>query len=175
MIRKLIVMVSLVLLLASLGPLSCFAAEDSNSVISSFKAYLDSYFAGYAADNREIVLLCEGGWVKRRFQPTLISSLVVQQPPGSAIPYIATGEFKMQERSTYFHKTRAEAVADNNFAKSSVIVHRHKYSYQDGKWVPMERLHFYRMFNMTECKDCNEVIKAGPCAGLGNIYGCWEK
>lgn len=159
--------------LASVVP--CLAAEDSPPIKNSFAAYMDNHLASYAGDNRETVYLCEGGWVKRRFRAAGISSIVIQQTASATASYTATCEFRLKEEATYFHRTKEKALADNNLARTHIIIHRHKYSYHEGKWEPVERRHLYRLFESAEWKDCDEVIKSGASAGQSNLYGCWEK
>jgi hypothetical protein len=147
--------------------------REDEQAVSSFKSYVTDFVASYKADRREAISKLGGGWVKEYYQPVGEPSIDVQRVNSLVTPYVGICEFMLRRYRTAFHKTRDEAVRDGHFVESDDTEHRHRYAYQEGKWVPKSRQHLSTVTG--KWSDCNEVITLGENEGAENIFGCWEK
>ncbi len=147
-------LLALVVLSAAVPGAHAAAAQSDADVVKSFKNYVAGYMVSYKTDRREYVGNLGGGWAKIYFEPSGDSSIDVRKTDSLVSPYMGVLEFTLIKHFTAFHKTRAEAEADNSFTQSTEARHRHTYASQDGTWVPKSRQNYVAILN--EWSDCEQ-------------------
>jgi hypothetical protein len=153
------------------GALS-FTLNSSDDVVTPFENLLKKHFESYITNPREKISKLGGGWVKEHYKLFGEYKYDVQQTNSLVTPYTAYCEFKLKRSMTSFHKTKEEANLDTIFTKSDLIIHKHYYSYQKGKWIVSKRTH--KGYDGIEDYDCKEVISEGENKGETDLEGCWE-
>lgn len=163
--------------------------DESNSEIDpvkSFKEYLSDHFASYDKDKREQLSNLGGGWVKEYYEPADNYKIDVKKTNSLITPFTGFCEFTIIRHYTDFHQTMKDASKDSEFIKTDKLIHRHKYGFQEGKWVVTSRKHkdpeldkIEEQFNwnssLDNWYDCDQIIKLGDNKGASDIFGCWEK
>lgn len=147
-------------------------ANPDKEALDSFKKYVGLHLASYEHNRRERVALLGGGWVKEYFEPDKGSEGIDVEKTSSLVsPYMGELDFRLVRHYTAFHQTRDEAAADSSFVQSDAVMHKHRYAYQDEKWVPKTRKYVVG----EDEYDCDEVVAAGANAGQHDIHGCLEE
>jgi hypothetical protein len=121
-------------------PAAAVLSQQSDAdIVASFKKHLTDYVASYKTNRRDEIRETSGGWCRNYYDIDENYSVDLRKTDSLISPYVGTANFAFIMHSTSFHKTKAEAEADNNFIRSQPLKHRHSYAYQDGAWVLTQR------------------------------------
>ena len=146
-------------------PASAVLSQQSDTdIVSSFKKHLTDYVASYKTNRRDEVRETSGGWIRNYYDIDENCTVDLRKTDSLISPYVGTANFVFTMHATSFHKTKAEAEADNNFIRSQPLKHRHVYAYQDGAWVLTQREEY--MAVLDEWFKCD---KDGSCMGEGAL------
>ncbi len=143
--------------------------------ISSFKELITNHLNSYKNDKREKIVLLGGGWVKEYYDPENDYKIDIQKTNSLITPNTGYFEFTLTRHYTAFHKNKNDAMNDTIYLKSDKTIHKHRYGFQENKWVVTSREHQRIDSLLPDWYDCNEILQEGEQKGMSNIEGCWEK
>lgn len=152
--------------------LSSFQFEN-NDVVAKFEELLKDHFDSYTENPREQLALLGGGWVKERFSLEGKYEYDIKSSSSLISPYEGECIFILKKEFTKFHKSKEEALFDNEFTQETYTKHKHLYLYKKDKWI-IDKRQNTSIGNTRGWYDCNEIIKSGEDEGKSNIHGCWE-
>jgi hypothetical protein len=148
-----------------LTPTAAVLSQQSDAdIVASFKKHLIDYVDSYKTNRRDEVRETSGGWSRNYYEIDQKYSIDLRKTDSLISPYVGTANFVFTMHSTSFHKTKAEAQADNNFIRSQLLKHRHVYAYQDGAWVLTQREEYIALLD--EWFKCD---KDGSCVAEGAL------
>jgi hypothetical protein len=154
---------------------------DRAALAASFKEYIARNIKSYETDHHQHIREVAAGWVKtyRELKPDY--SIDLRVTDSLITPYLGTCAFTLIEHQTTPHDTKDGAEKDNDFVDGSTWQHRHNYSYEEGKWVPVSRQCLLTLldgeaplhFDEEKWEDCDEInVKTQEYAS--DPRGCWE-
>ena len=138
-----------------------------DAIRASFDEYISKYFQSYKTNKREKVSKLGGGWAKESFEATGKFTVKAEKKN------IFVCEFELKKSRTKYRDLRQDAEKDTQFIDATIVKHRHKYEFNQTKWVVKGRQHFNPWLG--EWFDCNEKIEEGENKRSINIEGCFEE